>query len=82
MILDLLYFLSSDESYLLNDESDDDGSGSVSSGKYSFPFCFDGSVGRVRGLGYGVFLPTGVGSKCDVFVFVVLITIVVKYKGG
>ena len=55
MLLNFLHFLSSYKSYLLNDESDDDGSDSGSSGMCSFPLRFDDPVGRVSGLGYGVF---------------------------
>ena len=85
MILDFLYFLSSDEAYSLNDESDDDGSDSGSSGTYSFcafSLRFDDSVGSVCGLGFGVFVPTGVKSKCDIFAFVVFVPIGVEPKGG
>ena len=39
----------------------------------AFPLRFDDSVGRVSGLGSGVFSPTGVDSKCDVFLFVALV---------
>ena len=54
LLLDFLYFLSSDESDSLYDESDDDGYYSGSSGTCSFPafsFCFDDFIGRVSGLG-------------------------------
>ena len=64
--------MSSDESDSLNDESDNDGSDSGSSGTYSFPnfsLRFDDFVGRVCGLGYVVFVTTGVKSKCDIFTF-------------
>ena len=47
-----------------------------------FHFVFYDSVGCVIGLGSGVFVPTGVKLKCDVFVFVVCVPIVVEYKGG
>ena len=70
LLFDLMYFLSSEKSDLLNDESDDDGYDSGSSGTYSFcafSLCFDNSVGSVSGLGYGVFVPTGVEYKCDIF---------------
>ena len=56
-----MQFLSSDESYLLNDEPDDDGSDYGSAGACDFPFHFDESVGRVvesvgrvSGMGSGV----------------------------
>ena len=74
MLLDFLYLLSSDESYLLDDESEYDGYDSRSSGTYSFTnfLCiFTNSVGRVSVLGSGVFVPTEVKSKCDIFSFVV-----------
>ena len=60
-LLDLLYFLSSDESDLLNDDSDYVGSYYGSSSTYSFhsfSLSFDNYVGCVSGLGSGVFLPT------------------------
>ena len=48
--------------YSLDDESDNDGSESRSSGTCAFPFCFeesvdrvDNSVGHIRGVGFGVF---------------------------
>ena len=47
-----------------------------------FPCVFDGSVGRVSGLGCGVFVPTGVNSKCNNFVFVVFVPIGVESKCG
>ena len=43
-------------SLFFNDESENDGSGSSSSGTCSFPFCFIDSVGRVSGVGSGVFV--------------------------
>ena len=47
-LLYLLYFLSADKSYLLNDEYDYDGCDSGYADPCSFPFCFDESVGRVE----------------------------------
>ena len=70
LLLYFLYLLSSDEPDSLDDESDDDGSDSRSSGTYyftAFSLNFDHSVGSVRGLGSGIFVPTGVESKCDIF---------------
>ena len=67
LILYLLYLVSLEESYLLDDEYDNDGSDSGSSGTFNFSFCFDDSVGHVSGVGYGVFFPIGFKSKCDVF---------------
>ena len=61
LILYLLYFLSSEESDSLNDESENVRSDSGSSGTYSFTafsLRFDDSVGRVSGLGSGIFVPT------------------------
>ena len=69
-LLYLLYFLSADKSYLLNDEYDYDGCDSGYADPCSFPFRFDESVGRVEyfvgpvynsvsfvsGVGYGGFL--------------------------
>ena len=59
--------LSLGESYLIDDEYDDGGSDSGSSGTFSFPdfLYFDDYVGRVSSLGSSVFVPTGVKSKCD-----------------
>ena len=47
-----------------------------------FPFRFGDSVGHVSGLESGVFVLTGVESKCDVFPFVVSVPIGVKSKDG
>ena len=61
-----------------HDKSDDDGYDSGFSGTYSFTtfsLRFENSVGRVSGLGSGVFVPTGVESKCDIFAFVVFVPI-------
>ena len=57
LLLDLLYFLSSEESDLLDDESGDDGYVSWSSGTCAFSLRFDEFVGRVSGLGSGIFVP-------------------------
>ena len=64
LLVDFLQLLSSDKSDSLNDESDDDGSDSGSAGTCTFPFRFDdslgrvyNSVGRVSGVGSGVFAP-------------------------
>ena len=84
-LFDLLYFLSSDESYSPGDDSDDDGSDYGSSGTYSF--CafylrFDNSVGSVSGLVSGIFVPTGVESKCDIFTSDLFVPIGVDFKVG
>ena len=60
----------------LNDESDDDESDSGSSDTGSFTLHFDG----FSGFGFGVFVPKGVDSKCDVIEFVVFATIGVDSK--
>ena len=43
---------------------------------------FDDFFVRVSGLGSGIFVPTGVESKCDIFEFVVFVPIGVESKGG
>ena len=85
LLLGLLYFLLSEESDSLNDEYDDDGSDYESSGTYSFPafsLHFENSVGRVSGLGSGVFVPTGVDFKYDILALVVFVPIGVEFKCG
>ena len=85
MIFDFLYLLSSDGSDSLNDESDDDGYDSRSSGMYSFndvSLRFDESVVSVSVLGFDIFSPTEVKSKGDVFASDVFFPKVVKSKGG
>ena len=67
LILDLLYLLSSDESDSLDDESSDDESDSRYSSTYSFPafsLQFENFADSVSRLGSGVFVPTGIKSKC------------------
>ena len=64
--------MSSDKSYFLDDESGELGSDSRSSGTYSFrafSLRFDESVGIVSVLGSDVFVPTGVNSKGDIFLY-------------
>ena len=65
--MNFLQLLSSYRSDFLDDESDDDGSNSGSAGKCAFHFCFEeyvcrvyDSIGRVRGMGSGVFILTGI----------------------
>ena len=75
---DWMYLLSSDESDSLDDESEDDGYDSGSSCTYffyAFSLRFDDSVNSVSGLGYVVFVPKVVDSKCDIFVFDVFVPI-------
>ena len=67
--------VSANQSYFLNDESDDDGSNSGSDGTYTFYFLFGESIGRVCGVGYGVFVSTGIDSIGDIFPLVVPIPI-------
>ena len=59
---DLIELVSFDELYSFDDESDDVGSDSGSAGTCNFPLCFDDyvglvgkSVGRVSGIGFGIF---------------------------
>ena len=63
-LLNFLQFMSSDKSDFLDYESDNDGSDSGSAGTWAFNFSFDEyvgcvgkSVGRVSGVGSGVFVP-------------------------
>ena len=63
LLLDLLYLMSSEESDYLNDESDDGGSESGSSGTCAFPFCFYNYVGHVGGVGSGIFF-NGISLSC------------------
>ena len=54
----------------MDDDSDDDGSNSGSSVTYSFCAFYlrlTDSIESVSGMGSGVFVPTGVDSKCDIF---------------
>ena len=84
MLFDLLYFLSSDESDSLDDESEELGSDSGSSGTYSFCafyLCFDDYVGSVSVLGLDIFAPKGVDSKGDIFASDVFLPTGVKSKG-
>ena len=75
LLLDFLYLLSSEKSGLLNDESDNNWSDSRSYGTCDFPLHYYEHVGHVSVLGSGVFVPIGVESKCDVFAFVVFVSI-------
>ena len=85
MIFDLLYLLSPDESEFLDNEFDDDVSDSGSSVTYSFCVFylhFVDSIGSISVYGSGVFAPTGVESKCDIFAFDVFVPIRVESKGS
>ena len=74
---------------MFDDESDNYGYGSGSPGMCDFPFCsgksigsVGKSVGRVCGMGSGVFVLTGIKSISDIVPLVVLVTKGVKSKGG
>ena len=85
MIFDLLYLLSLDESYSFDDEYDELGSESGSSGTYSFynfSLHFDDSVGSVSVLGSDVSAPTGVDPKGDIFASDISVPTSVESKGG
>ena len=63
-------FCHSEESYFLDDEYDEPGSDSVSSGTYyfrAFSLRFEKLVGSVSVLGYDVFVTIGAESKADIF---------------
>ena len=81
--------ISANESDLLNDKSDDDGSDSGSAGTCTFTFRFEESVGcvespisRVCGVGSSVFVPIGIDSIGDIVPLVVFVPIGVESKGG
>ena len=74
---------------MLDDESDDHGSDSGSAGTCGFPFHFrysigrvNDSVGRVRGMGSGIFVTIVIKSIGDVVMLVLFIPIVFNSKGG
>ena len=48
---------------------------------YAFSLHLGYSIGGVSSLGSGVFVPTGVESKCDIFAFVMFTPIEVDSKG-
>ena len=81
--------MSFDKLVLFDDESNDDESRSGSPGTCDFPFYSDEfidsvckSVGRVSGVGFDVFLPTGINSIGDVVLLVMFVPRGVKSKGG
>ena len=82
LLLDLMHLLSLDESDFLDDESKTYDSDSVSSSTCSFLLSFEDFVGHVSSLGSGIFLPKVSDFKCDVFAFVISISIRVKPKDG
>ena len=65
-----------------DDESDNDGSGSGSPGTCAFPFCSVNSISRVSGVGFSVFVLTGIESIGDVVMLVVFVSREVDSKGG
>ena len=74
---------------LFDDESDNDGSGSGSAGTCAFPFCSDEyvgsvgkSVGRVRGVSSGIFVPTWIESIGDIIQLVLFVPKGVNSKDG
>ena len=68
---------------MFKDESDDDdGSGSGSPGMHTFPFCSRNYVGRVSGVGSGVFVPTGIESICNFVLLILFVPRGVDSKGG
>ena len=71
-LLYLIYFMSLDNIYFLDDESNDYGSDSVSTGTCAFTLNFDNYVGRVSGVGSGVFVPIVVEYNCDTITFLCL----------
>ena len=81
--------LSSEKSDSLDDEPENDGYDSGSAGTCAFTFRFDeyvgrvdNFVGRVRGVGSGVFLMTGIDSIGEVVPLVVFVPIGVESKCG
>ena len=72
-----------------DDDSEDNGSVSGSPVTCNFPFFsgksvggFSKSVGRVCGVGSGVFVPTGIESIGDVFQLVVFVPKLFESNGG
>ena len=74
---------------MLDDESDADGSDSGSAGTCAFPFRFEesigcvyNSIGRVCGVGSGIFVLTGIKSIGGVIPLVVFVPKGVESKGS
>ena len=74
---------------MFGDEYDNDGSVSGSLGTCNFPFCSDKPVGIVEksvcgvsGVGFGVFVPTGIESIDDVVLLSVFVPRVVESKSS
>ena len=85
LLFDSPYFLSSDESYLLDDESDEVGYDFKSFGTYffcNFTLCFDNSFDSVCVLWSDVFAPTGADLKRDIFASGISVPTGVDYKYG
>ena len=77
------------KSYSFDDESEDNGSESGSTGTCTFPFRFEdyvgrveNSVGRVRGMVSGVLFTIGIKSIGDIVLLIMLVPIGVESKGG
>ena len=82
LLVDLLHLLSPKESYLLDDESKNYGSDYRSSVTCYFPLRFDDSIGHVSSLVYGIFVPIGVKSNCDVVALALFLPIGVEFKSS
>ena len=82
LLLDFLYFLSSDKSDSLDDESAMMGLTPGPLIRALFPFVFDDFFGCVIGVGSSIFFSIGFDSNCDVVKFVAFVPIVVESKGG
>ena len=87
-LFDLLKLVSFDRSYLFDDESDNDWSGSGSAGTCAFTFHFNESighvgdfVGRISGMGSVVFVLTGIESIGETVLLIVFVTKGVEPKG-
>ena len=81
-LFDLMELVPFNELDLFDDESDNDGYGSGSAVTCAFPFFSDEFVGRGSGVGYGVFVPTGIDSIGEVVPLVVFVPNGVESKGG
>ena len=67
---------------MFDDEYDNDGSGSSYPGMCTFPFFSDNYVGRVSGVGSGVFVLTEIESIGDVVLLVVSVPKGVNSRSG
>ena len=66
---------------LFGDDYYDDGSGSGSPDTCAFPFCSGNSIGRVNGVGYGVFVTAVIESIGDVVPLVMFVPRGFESKG-